>query len=96
MTTKVVVLATPNPEKTAGAKAYSEAVQPLLKAAGVSPSFRGPVAEAVAGDTPPATVMLLEFPTDEAASAFFAQEAYQELVALRDDSFTRMEIYRIG
>ena len=96
MTAKIIVLATPNPEKTAGAKSYSEQVQPLLQAAGVKPTFRGPVAEAIAGDTPPSTIMLLEFPNAAAASAFFSQDAYQALVPLRDESFTRMEIYLVG
>lgn len=71
-------------------------MQPLLQAAGIKPTFRGPVVEAIAGDAPPKVVMLLEFPSDEAATAFFAQDAYQKLVPLRDESFSRMEIYRVG
>lgn len=96
MTSQVVVLASPVPEKAEGAAKYSEAVRPLLAAAGVKPSFRGPVAETIAGSEPPAVIMVLEFPDTKAAADFFAQDAYQALIPLRDESFERMEIYVVG
>ncbi|MEP1793049.1 DUF1330 domain-containing protein [Parasphingorhabdus sp.] len=96
MTSHVVVLSTPNPEKTAGAQEYAASVQPLLKAAGVVPKLRGPVVQAVAGQTSPAIAMVLEFSDEASAKAFFAQQAYQDLIPLRDDSFSQMEIYILG
>lgn len=96
MATKVIILASPNPEKADGAKAYSEKVQPLLQAAGVKPTFRETVSEVIAGGQPPSVVMLLEFPDAANASAFFAQDTYQALIPLRDESFSRMEIYHLG
>lgn len=96
MTAHVVVLSKPDPEKTDGATKYAESVQPLLKAAGVAPKLRGPVVEALAGQHSPATVLLLEFPDQAAAKDFFEQQAYQDLVPLRDDSFSQMEIYILG
>ncbi|MEO3416286.1 DUF1330 domain-containing protein [Roseovarius sp. CAU 1744] len=96
MTAHVIVLSTPAPNKTEGAKKYAESVQPLLKTAGVTPKLRGPVTETLAGQNSPATVLALEFPDRTAAIGFFAQHAYRELIPLRDDSFSQMEIYIMG
>ena len=93
MTARVVVLASPKPDMAEGAAKYAAGVQPLLAAAGVKPAFRGPVAETIAGSSPPATIMVLDFPDAQAATDFFAQDAYQALVPLRDESFARMDIY---
>jgi uncharacterized protein (DUF1330 family) len=71
-------------------------VQPLLAAAGVKVTFRGPVSGSVAGSVASVTGMVLEFPDAGAASDFFAQDAYQALVPLRDQSFDQMEIHIVG
>ena len=92
----VIVLARPRPDRSEDAAKYSQAVQPLLAAAGVKPVFRGPVSKTVAGEGSVATGMVLEFPDQQAAAAFFAQDAYQALVPLRDESFARMEIHIVG
>lgn len=96
MTAHVIVLSKPDPAKAEGAKKYAESVQPLLKAAGVAPKLRAPVAEVLAGKNDPATVLVLDFPDQVAAKGFFDQQAYQDLTPLRDDSFTLMEIYILG
>jgi uncharacterized protein (DUF1330 family) len=96
LTAYAIVLASPSAENAEGAKAYSAGVQPLLAAAGVKVAFRGPVSESVAGSVAPAIGMVLEFPDTSAAHAFFAQEAYQALVALRDQSFDQMEIHIVN
>jgi uncharacterized protein (DUF1330 family) len=96
MTAHVIVLSKPDPAKTEGVKKYAESVQPLLKAAGVAPKLRAPVAEVLAGKNDPATVLVLDFPDQVAAKGFFDQQAYQDLIPLRDDSFTLMEIYILG
>ena len=104
MTAHVLVLARPDPENADIAKRYAEGVQPLLAAAGIAPTLRGPVAEALAqtgagtdaGAEPPATAMMLDFPDVGAARAFFAQPAYQALIPLRDAGFLRMDIYLVG
>jgi uncharacterized protein (DUF1330 family) len=93
MSTHVVVISTPNPDKAEGAKKYAEAVGPLLKAAGVEIKLRGPVVENLAGGKTPATVLAIEFPDPDAAKSFFDQQAYQDLIQLREDSFSQMEIY---
>lgn len=93
MTSHVVVFATPRVGAEEGTRKYSEGVQPLLAAAGIKPSFRGPAIEVIAGGPAPKTIMVLDFPDRASASAFFRQEAYQQLVGLRDESFERMEIY---
>lgn len=96
MTAHVVVLSTPDPTKADGAKKYADAVQPLLKAAGLAPKLRGPVVETLAGKTSPAIVLVIEFPDQDAAKSLFDQQAYQDLIPLRDDSFSQMEIYILG
>lgn len=96
MPAHVIVLAAPRPEKAEGAARYSQAVQPLLAAAGARPLLRGPVSEAVSGQEGFATGMVLEFPDQAAAHDFFAQDAYQALVDLRDESFALMEIHIVG
>lgn len=93
MTAHVVVMSTPDPTKTDGAKKYAESVQPLLKAAGVAPKLRGHVTENLVGENSPATVLVLEFPDQSAAKGFFDQKAYQDLIPLRDDSFSQMDIF---
>jgi uncharacterized protein (DUF1330 family) len=96
MPTHVIVLATPHPHKAEDAARYAQAVQPLLATAGAKPLFRGPVTVTVAGGDTPSTGMVLEFPDHEAATDFFAQDAYQALVAIRDEAFARMEIHIVG
>lgn len=96
MPAHVIVLAKPHPHKAEDAVRYAQAVQPLLAAAGARPLFRGPVSETVAGAHAPSTGMVLEFPDYEAATDFFAQDAYQALVALRDEGFAQMEIHIVG
>lgn len=93
MTARVIVLSRPDPGKAEGAAKYAASVQPLLRAAGVAPVLRAPVAERLAGKTDPATVLVLDFPDQVAAKAFFEQQAYQDLIPLRDDSFLHMEIH---
>ncbi len=75
MSAHVVVISTPDPVKTDGAKQYTEAVGSLLKAAGVGIKLRGPVVENLAGGKTPATVLAIEFPDLDAAKSFFDQKA---------------------
>lgn len=96
MPAHVMVLATPHPEMAEAAARYSQTVQPLLVAAGARPLFRGPVSETIAGEGAVATGMVLEFSDTAAARDFFAQDAYQALVSVRDEGFARMEIHIIG
>lgn len=96
MPAHAIVLAKPHPHKAEEAERYSNAVQPLLAAAGTRPLFRGPVSTTVSGTSRPAIGMVLEFPDLAAAREFFAQGAYQALVDLRDDSFAMMEIHIVG
>ena len=93
MSAHVVVMSTPDPAKAEGVKQYAEAVRPLLKAAGVDIKLRGSVVENLAGGSTPATVLGIEFPDLDAAKSFFDQQAYQDLIQLRDDSHSQMEIY---
>jgi uncharacterized protein (DUF1330 family) len=96
MPAHVIVLATPRSDRSEGAAKYSQAVQPLLAAAGAKAVFRGPVTQTVAGGESATTGLVLEFPDADAAASFFAQDAYMALVPLRDESFARIEIHIVG
>lgn len=96
MTAHVIVLSKPDPAKADGAQKYADSVQPLLKAAGVVPMLRAPVVASPSAKTDPATVLVLEFTDQAAAKGFFDQQAYQDLIPLRDDSFLHMEIHILG
>lgn len=56
-----VVVSTPDPIKTEGAKKYAKTVHPLLKAAGVAPKLRGPVFETLASENGPASMLVTDF-----------------------------------
>lgn len=96
MPAHVIILARPHPERAEDAVRYSQAVQPLLIAAGAKPIVRGPVSKTLATADAPSTGMVIEFPDHGAATGFFAQEAYQALIPLRDESFAVMEIHIVG
>ncbi len=96
MPAHVIILARPHPEKAEDAARYAQAVQPLLTAAGAKPIIRSPVSKTVASVGAPSAGMVFEFPNYDAATGFFAQDAYQALVPLRDQSFAMMEIHIVG
>ncbi len=96
MSAYVVVLATPSPDGAEAMAAYSAGVQPLLAPAGAKIVVRGPVSAALAGETPPAMILVLEFVDAEAAHGFFTQDAYRKLIPLRNKGFTRLEILQVG
>lgn len=96
MAAHVMVLARPKPDRSDGAAKYSQAVQPLLAAAGAKRALHGPVTKTVAGTDIPVTGTVLEFPDADAAAAFFAQDAYTALIPLRDESFALLEIHIVG
>jgi len=96
MTAHIIVLSRPDPAKAEGAKKGADSVQPLLKAAGIIPKLRAPVAERLASKSDLATVLAPEFPDQAATKGFFDQQAYQDLIPLRDNSFLQMEIHILG
>jgi uncharacterized protein (DUF1330 family) len=62
---------------------YVEAITPMLEAAGARAVSFDADPSVLEGDWTPSTVVILEFPTKDAADTFFASDAYQPLRALR-------------
>ena len=63
---------------------YRRTAGPLMQAAGGKFVVSGERAETLAGDWTPATVSVVEFPSYDAARAFYYSEAYQATLPLRE------------
>ncbi len=64
---------------------FMAGVKPALETAGARYLVRGGSHKVLEGDWSPRRVVLLEFPTREAAEAFYNGPVYQGLKAIRDD-----------
>jgi uncharacterized protein (DUF1330 family) len=69
-----------NPERMAR---YAEQVAPIVKSYGGRYLALGGTVEPVEGTWKPTYPVLIEFPSVEAARAWYASDAYRELKALR-------------
>jgi len=79
-----------NPEAYEG---YRAAVAPMVAAAGGRYLVRGGKTEAREGAPPAGRVVILEYPSFEAAKAFLESPEYAEIVRLRtDNSVSRLMI----
>lgn len=74
---------------------YQSAAGPIMKKHGGRPRLRAKPVAGLTGDKPD-LVVLMEFPSAEAATAAFADPAYRELLPLRDRVFARIEISDLG
>ena len=72
-----------NPEKF---KEYASKVPETMGAHGGKMVARGKLTKALAGDYAHQVEALFEFPTQEAAQAWYDSADYQALVALRDEA----------
>ncbi len=64
---------------------FMAGVKPALETAGARYLVRGGSHKVLEGDWSPRRVVLLEFPTREAAEAFYNGPVYQGLKAIRDE-----------
>lgn len=85
-----ISLGTPDPEQKDAFNVYVEAAPKLLLAAGGVPVTRVQVTETLLGDSGPATVFLMEFPSAEAIKGVLASQEYQRLVPFRDKAFKEL------
>ena len=88
----LVATAIPNPENMGDMKTYMEKANPLLAKLGGGDAKRMKVSEVVNGNAT-AIVMVMDFPSKEALSAFFASEEYQALIPGRDRGFKSINIW---
>jgi len=78
-----VEIAVTNPEAYEG---YKAAVAPMVAAAGGRYLVRGGKSEAREGTPPAGRVVILEYPSFEAAKAFLESPEYQAIIHLRTDN----------
>lgn len=78
-----VEIAVTNPEAYEG---YKAAVAPMVAAAGGRYLVRGGKSEAREGAPPAGRVVILEYPSFEAAKAFLESPEYQAIIHLRTDN----------
>ena len=72
---------------------FMAGVKPALEAAGARYLVRGGAHKVYEGDWEPRRVVLLEFPTAQAADDFYNGETYRQLKAIRDEcSSARLEM----
>ena len=64
---------------------FMAGVKPALEAAGARYLVRGGSHKVLEGDWSPRRLVLLQFPTPEAAEAFYNGPVYQGLKAIRDE-----------
>jgi uncharacterized protein (DUF1330 family) len=65
-------------------KDYMSKVKPVIEAAGGRYLVRGGTHEVLEGDWKPTRLVVLEFPSAEAARSFYQSPAYRDLKALRE------------
>jgi uncharacterized protein (DUF1330 family) len=65
-------------------KEYMAKVKPVIEAAGGRYLVRGGAHEVLEGDWKPTRLVLLEFPSAEAARSFYESPSYRELKSLRE------------
>ena len=88
----LIATAIPNPENMGEMKSYLENSGPLLSSLNGGSPNRMKVSEVIAGDAT-GLVMTMDFPSEEALSAFFASEDYQALIPGRDRGFKSINIW---
>ncbi|WP_150522841.1 DUF1330 domain-containing protein [Roseibium sediminis] len=94
-TATLVVTATPNPDEMASVQDYLKSVMPLLLEAGGTPVKRLKVSDVINGHAS-AMVLVMDFPSADAARDLFSSPAYGDLVATRDKGFREMNILITG
>lgn len=88
----LVVTAIPNPENMAEMKTYMEKAGSLAAPLGGGAPNRMKVTEVVNGD-PTAIVLVMDFPSKTALSAYFASDEYQSLIPGRSRGFKSINIW---
>ncbi len=85
-----VSLGTPDPEQSDAFNTYVETASKLLAAGGGVPIKRARVTEVLLGESGPATVFLMEFPSADAIKEVLGSRDYQRLVPFRDKAFKEL------
>jgi uncharacterized protein (DUF1330 family) len=87
----LVVTGTPNPNEMEAVQGYLQGVLPLLMGAGGKLVKRLKVDEVIDGN-PSGMVLVMDFDSGEAITAFFESDEYAALIPVRDQGFAEMNI----
>jgi len=90
--TTLIVTAAPAQDQDEARGRYLQGVLPLLLQAGGKPVKRLQVTNAIEGAAGTKLVLVMDFETPEAITGALASDAYQALIADRDNAFTNIEI----
>ena len=75
---------------------YQQGAGSIAGKYGAQPVANIPLAETFLGDSPAAFLSIAAFPDAEAIKGFFADDAYQPLIPLRDEALNKLNLYVIG
>lgn len=92
MTAYVLVMSDPDPAGAESRQTYSDGVRPLLATAGATSFLGASVVKTQVGPERSGVATVFQFPDVAQATAFFEQEAYQDLIPFREKGFRHMEI----
>jgi len=96
MSVTVIALVTINEEAPVALAAYLEVTGPLLEKAGAKIVKRFEISEAVVGQQPAQSVVIVEYPNRDAVSQVFESDEYQSVKVIRDEAFTNYQISIVG
>lgn len=74
-------------------QSYQAGSGPIFAKHGGKPAAQLPVSSRPVGDTPAAFVVVIEFPSAEAAEAVFQDPDYQALIEARDRGLASLNVY---
>ena len=93
--TKVLITGRVRADGAEALRQYQSAASPIMKAHGGRPLVRAGESSPLVGHRPD-LVVLLEFPTAEAAAGAFADPAYAQLTPVRERAFEHLDVVAIG
>ena len=91
----LIATAIPNPENMGEMQEYMQKSGPLLAVLGGGPARRMKVSEVITGDAT-AIVLVMDFPSRQALSAFFESDEYRALIPGRDRGFKSINLWIAG
>jgi|GEM_PF-1043605 len=91
--TFLITLARPNPENADALAQYSEEAPSLGMQYGMQLIAQFKVVDQIFGEHHAAIVSVVQFPDANAITGMFESEAYQPLIALREQAFTSIHYY---
>jgi uncharacterized protein (DUF1330 family) len=92
MSVKVIALVTINEDQPMALAMYLAATGPLLDAVGAKILTRFRVQEAVVGQKPAQSVMIVEYPDRAAVDGVFGSQVYQDIIPIRDTAFSTYNV----